>query len=194
MGFVVCRNLSAVLAAMIALAPGSASAVTLTSTNPYEFGGRLTNWDQNIESESAQVIKSGSHTNFNVDGGATAWGSGTWLFGSYVETTFTVPADTLFVQFQSDTNDGIAQFVVDSIVIGSLNTFNKGWFQVAIGELTLGLHTLRVNRLSADLAFDNFGALATTTPVPLPAAFPLFAGGLGLLSLLGWRRKRMTTA
>ncbi len=32
---------------------------------------------------------------------------------------------------------------------------------------------------------------ATSTPtVPLPAAFPLFAGGLGLLGLLGWRRKR----
>ncbi len=30
--------------------------------------------------------------------------------------------------------------------------------------------------------------------VPLPAAFPLFAGGLGLLGLLGWRRKRMATA
>ena len=31
---------------------------------------------------------------------------------------------------------------------------------------------------------------ALTSPVPLPAAFPLFAGGLGLLGLLGWRRKR----
>lgn len=194
MVFVGNRTLGAVLAAMMVLVPGTASAVTLTTTNPYEFGGRLTNWDQNIESESAQVIKSGSHTNFNVDGGATAWGSGTWLFGSYVETTFTVPADTLFIQFQSDANDGIAQFVVDNIVIGSLNTFNRGWFQVAIGELTLGLHTLRVNRLSADLAFDNFGALATATPVPLPAALPLFAGGLGLFGLLGWRRKRRGVA
>lgn len=30
----------------------------------------------------------------------------------------------------------------------------------------------------------------SVTPVPLPAALPLFAGGLGLLGLLGWRRKR----
>ena len=29
------------------------------------------------------------------------------------------------------------------------------------------------------------------SPVPIPAAFPLFAGGLSLLGLLGWRRKRM---
>ncbi len=31
-------------------------------------------------------------------------------------------------------------------------------------------------------------------PVPLPAALPLFAGGLGLLGLLGWRRKRLAAA
>ncbi len=34
----------------------------------------------------------------------------------------------------------------------------------------------------------------SVTPVPLPAAFPLFAGGIGFLGLLGWRRKRMATA
>ena len=32
------------------------------------------------------------------------------------------------------------------------------------------------------------------TPVPLPAAFPLFAGGLGLLGFLNWRRQRKPVA
>ncbi len=31
-------------------------------------------------------------------------------------------------------------------------------------------------------------------PVPVPAALPLLAGGLGLMGLLGWRRKRKTAA
>lgn len=31
-------------------------------------------------------------------------------------------------------------------------------------------------------------------PVPVPAALPLFAGGLGLMGLLGWRRKRKAEA
>jgi len=33
-----------------------------------------------------------------------------------------------------------------------------------------------------------------TSPVPLPATFPLFASGLGALGLLGWRRKRKAVA
>lgn len=32
------------------------------------------------------------------------------------------------------------------------------------------------------------------TPAPLPAALPLFAGGLGAMGLLGWRRKRKVQA
>jgi hypothetical protein len=36
----------------------------------------------------------------------------------------------------------------------------------------------------------SLGAVAT----PLPAALPLFAGGLGVMGLLGWRRKRKASA
>jgi hypothetical protein len=39
------------------------------------------------------------------------------------------------------------------------------------------------------------GATFTAIPnTPLPAALPLFAGGLGVLGLLGWRRKRKAAA
>jgi hypothetical protein len=38
----------------------------------------------------------------------------------------------------------------------------------------------------------NEGMIAVATP--LPAALPLFAGGLGALGLLGWRRKRKAAA
>jgi hypothetical protein len=38
------------------------------------------------------------------------------------------------------------------------------------------------------------GAPTVTTPTPIPAALPLFAGGLGVLGLLGWRRKRKAAA
>ena len=34
------------------------------------------------------------------------------------------------------------------------------------------------------------GGTVTTTPNPVPLPLPLFATGLGVLGLLGWRRKR----
>ena len=40
---------------------------------------------------------------------------------------------------------------------------------------------------------NNPGTWTTpVTPTPLPAALPLFAGGLGVMGLLGWRKKRKT--
>jgi hypothetical protein len=36
--------------------------------------------------------------------------------------------------------------------------------------------------------------VVTPTATPLPAALPLFASGLGVMGLLGWRRKRKTAA
>jgi hypothetical protein len=43
------------------------------------------------------------------------------------------------------------------------------------------------------LQYDNGLLIAPSNALivtPLPAAFPLFATGLGILGLLGWRRKR----
>jgi hypothetical protein len=46
------------------------------------------------------------------------------------------------------------------------------------------------------ITFTGVSGLVTTTPpeIPLPATLPLFASGLGALGLLGWRRKRKSTA
>jgi hypothetical protein len=40
----------------------------------------------------------------------------------------------------------------------------------------------------------DVGATAEYNPLPLPAALPLFATGLGAMGLLGWRRKRKVSA
>jgi hypothetical protein len=37
-------------------------------------------------------------------------------------------------------------------------------------------------------------SVTSVSPVPLPAALPLFATGLGVLGVLGWRRKRKAAA
>jgi len=41
-----------------------------------------------------------------------------------------------------------------------------------------------------DIAFRTYYDDSTLPSVPLPAAWSLFASGLGVMGLLGWRRKR----
>jgi hypothetical protein len=43
---------------------------------------------------------------------------------------------------------------------------------------------------NSDFAADTLISKNPAAGAPLPAALPLFAGGLGALGLLGWRRKR----
>jgi hypothetical protein len=62
-----------------------------------------------------------------------------------------------------------------SDLIGNVGGNRYGWF---------------VNNEFSFLAIDNTSLTSSLSSVPLPAALPLFATGLGVLGLLGWRRKR----
>jgi len=67
-------------------------------------------------------------------------------------------------------------------------------FSSAGGTLQFGFVTFYSGQTPTTGAgnYDNFSV--TTNATPLPAALPLFAGGLGGLGLLGWRRKRRVQA
>ncbi len=69
-------------------------------------------------------------------------------------------------------------------------TFNSGTFDSVV-----------VHWNSAPTGTENWGPIfmadnmdVTLAPVPLPAALPLFATGIGALGLLGWRRKKKASA
>ena len=65
------------------------------------------------------------------------------------------------------------------------------------GDLIIGVSETYLESLHRGLlgcSTNECGYFLTPAPTPLPAAFPLFATGLGALSLLGWRRKRKPQA
>jgi hypothetical protein len=87
----------------------------------------------------------------------------------------------------------------------SLSTNAGDLFQITscclanANELFFGL-------MNPDTAFTSFSLINTSrfdgmgvdrihlAPIPLPAALPLFATGLGILGFLGWRRRRKAQA
>ena len=114
----------------------------------------------------------------------------------------------------------LGAFSVSTDASGALTVWN---IDVGIGNLDPQQLEIRISSLTNDAAitrecvtFDNNGACTGFTPdeglvnhgdngewnssstptaaTPLPAALPLFATGLGALGLLGWRRKRKSTA
>ncbi|MCP4932899.1 MAG: PEP-CTERM sorting domain-containing protein [bacterium] len=191
-------SIAFVILAILTFASSAAQAVTI-SVGTYEFGSRST-WLETIEGEGAGVTV--------VNGGAYGSPSPAWAGGAVsgicasvcqpnsIATTFSVASNTLLVQFQADGNDGLADFIVDNVSVGTYNTVNAGWIQIVISGLSNIAHTIKVAGLPNptnghdDLAIDVFGAINTQTVVPVPAAFPLFGTGLAVLGFLGWRRRR----
>ena len=115
------------------------------------------------------------------------------------------------LQFQFSPNVSVVSSLVfergdqneDFIVFDDTNTQVGGTFTVLGGGAGNSTQLFDLSALNIVGSFftivgiDSGGgnrgvriAELTVTPVPLPAALPLFAGGLGLLGLLGWRRKR----
>ena len=66
---------------------------------------------------------------------------------------------------------------------------SKGMFALAAGP-----HAINGTVIQSSIQGLPGGAFFDVTEVPAPAALPLFASGLGALGLLGWRRKRKSTA
>jgi len=84
------------------------------------------------------------------------------------------------VDFTVTGNDGQTYYVLVDPFPGSLGTID-------ICSSPSGCTVGQGNIYSAD-------DITITAETPLPAALPLFAGGLGALGLFGWRRKRKAAA
>lgn len=76
--------------------------------------------------------------------------------------------------------------------------YNGVAFSVPNADFVTGLNTITMTMTTGDglwdgvrIAFNDVEGITSATP--LPAALPLFAGGLSALGLFGWRKKRKNT-
>ena len=90
------------------------------------------------------------------------------------------PASDRMVFYSLDSLGALADVGVRSVSFGSTTP--------TVLELVDGSFDFHVPN-----GTNTYDGLSAGT-VPLPAALPLFAGGLGALGLLGWRRKRRAAA
>lgn len=164
--------------AAFAVAPVNASAATLTATfiddfSPPSFDGASAG-QVAFEIEfndtlgtSAGVLEGSEFVSFN-------WINNPFTFGS---------SDFRELLANAPTVSGIIEGFRTADFPGTLNVAN--WvFAQAIGSGTLST--------AASSVFSYSITGSNTSVVPVPAALPLLLGGLGGLSLLGWRRKQQT--
>jgi hypothetical protein len=126
---------------------------------------------------------------------ATYDGTGTITLGSAPSASGTTDYATAQVTF---TVDG-QMFSGTATDVAFLNgSFNSAQFSEQIGSnpnrfdlQTSGVYAYYYDNEGQDASGSITSSLAAT---PLPAALPLFAGGLGIMGLFGRRRKRMADA
>ena len=90
---------------------------------------------------------------------------------------------------------GLIDDITNVLVTGGADTIQTA--EIALPSVTtpLFLQLDFTSSLANGYGFNTPEYLiAAVTPVPLPAALPLFAGALGMLGFMGWRRRRSTTA
>ncbi len=85
--------------------------------------------------------------------------------------------------------------LLNNVLLGTFSGTNGPFTLVTLNVLLASSNTLAFQGLftnpDSTVFIDNISAIAST---PLPAALPLFAGGLGVMGWLARRRKRKNAA
>lgn len=154
--------------------PSFAITIELIDYNDWTKGGitsARSEWNEVAEVEDVVTdprITALNYWIFYV--GPDPWNSGLWIFGppGYVQVTFTNPSDSLFVQFESDDNDGVAEFYIDGVLEYTLDTYNGSWFAVVFKDLPMSAHTIKVVAAGGgDLAIDAIGSGGPVSEIPV---------------------------
>lgn len=168
-----------VIAATMLLAMSSVTGSATTVTDPTLYS--------NLDVDTSHAL-SGFNLAGAVSGPATlelrygVW-NGSGLQTAELTVTFNGTALVPAITFSNAYFSGgpiFASFDVSSLVVSGFNSLSVFAHNIAdVGQFAVG-----------EISLEYVGAGA----VPVPAALPLFASGLGLLGFAGWRRRRKTAA
>jgi hypothetical protein len=99
--------------------------------------------------------------------------------------------------FQHSFFDNSGMLGVTLSILDSTNTLIHSWLlggQDAMATVGGSRYGWFATNEFAFLAIDNTSLDVAADAVPVPAALPLFASGMGMFGLLAWRRKRKSVA
>jgi hypothetical protein len=108
--------------------------------------------------------------------------------------TFAQPIDTLIVALSNDnTSDSINFNLVPSFMYGNVTAVGT---QIVLTDASGGLawftnvNSLQITNIDNNGITDGYDlAFHAIAAVPEPSAYALLAGGIGMLGVMGWRRK-----
>jgi hypothetical protein len=106
-----------------------------------------------------------------------------------------LPPNTVFLDASANGEPGGVAFFVSNYTGNNVPTPTNVVVELFFDTTFSAYAALTGNTSFGCCSLQTVGNF-TVTPVatPLPAALPLFAGGLGALGVLGWRRKRKAAA
>jgi len=169
LSFTSAANVLAYMPSIGPFAPLNGNELNVTSTPSGGFGGETLGLEFNVDFSDAGLLPGNSGLHFGDLILANLNGAQAPLNGLTVR------------QFLGDTN---------ILLGGGTSVLTIADLGALVGEVNGSFFEGTPDQFSQ----DHLVAPEITSETPLPAAFPLFACGLGAFGLLGWRRKRKQAA
>jgi hypothetical protein len=149
------------------------------SAGTYTIGAFLSSNGMNttVHTGASELGNTLNNTIFNFTGTVSLTQGQTYVWGADDGITLIINGVTVV---SNPLSHGFSE--LQNTWLGGTGTFA---FQMVYGECC---------NPPAQLFIEGLALTSPPVATPLPAALPLFAGGLGALGLLGWRRKRKAVA